>query len=558
MGKSSNYDKIKEFINQGIALGIDLTEVLTKLEEANNAAEDGIIRIVLLGSFSDGKTSAIAGLLGKLNDNMKIDVAESSDELTIYRPDGLKEGYEIVDTPGLFGSKEKEIDGTQLKYSEITERYISEAHIVIYVCDAVVPLKDSHKERIKLVLRTFNKLDATIFVINKMDEAGYDLLDPKEFQRGVTIKKENLTKRLTETIGLTEQEKNKLKIVCIAADPKGKGLEFWFNNMENYRQRSHIDDLKCEVDSIIALNDKEDLKESVDYAVLQDVMIKVAKSITIANKQLEEPLNNCAEITKDLKNEIQILKQELNEARQSMSDSLDVLRKSALADIKNTTSKQQLAETIDETLGIENEEVTCYLLIRKINQILSQCAETNNVKIDKTTVVFEDKFKLQEKILTEGIKKSATLLKGASISNTQILGARDIVAKGFKFKPWGATKLAKGLTKGLKIGGAAIAVLMEIRDFYKAHKEQKELAKLQQNLKNEINKLFADQYITFDNDEAYYENFAPSYPKLCKQLADREEELNNMREKNTNLKEYRDKIKIWFGADVEDIEYDEI
>ena len=42
---------------------------------------------------------------------MKIDEDESSDELTIYHIESLGNNYEVVDTPCLFGTKEKEIDG---------------------------------------------------------------------------------------------------------------------------------------------------------------------------------------------------------------------------------------------------------------------------------------------------------------------------------------------------------------------------------------------------------------------------------------------------------------
>ena len=138
--------ELEQLLDEGQRLGLDLTDAAQKLRSVVQASEDETIRIVLLGSFSDGKTSAIAGLLGRLEDSMKIDPDESSDELKIYRPKDLKDGFEIVDTPGLFGTKEKETDGQTMRYSEITERYISEAHIVIYVCHAVVPLKDSHKE----------------------------------------------------------------------------------------------------------------------------------------------------------------------------------------------------------------------------------------------------------------------------------------------------------------------------------------------------------------------------------------------------------------------------
>lgn len=214
----SKLTSLKRLLESGLGNIPELQTYIDKINSIISNVNDGEISIVLLGSFSDGKTSAIAGLLGRLEDNMKIDNDESSDELTVYRPKDLKKGFKIVDTPGLFGTKEKEINGKDVKFSQITERYISEAQIIIYVCDAVVPLKDSHVEIISRIMRNYHKLDNTIFAINKMDEAGYDLLDTDDFSRGCEIKKANLISRLRSTINLTPDEEKRLHIVCIAAD----------------------------------------------------------------------------------------------------------------------------------------------------------------------------------------------------------------------------------------------------------------------------------------------------------------------------------------------------
>lgn len=123
----------------------------------------------LLGAFSDGKTGVVAAWLGKIMDDMKIDMDESSDRLAIYKPEGLPGQCEIVDTPGLFGDKEKTVAGEQVMYEDVTKRYISEAHLIFYVVDATNPLKESHSAIAKWVLRDLNKLSSTIFVINKMD-----------------------------------------------------------------------------------------------------------------------------------------------------------------------------------------------------------------------------------------------------------------------------------------------------------------------------------------------------------------------------------------------------
>lgn len=268
-------DKITSLIEEGMSYGINLSSVKDKIESVKRSIGDGIVRIVLLGSFSDGKTSAIAGLLGRLEDSMKIDNDESSDELKVYRPAGLKKGFEIVDTPGLFGTKEKELDGRNIKYSDITREYLSEAHIVVYVCDAVTPLKDSHVPVIKWIMRDLNKLSSTIFVINKMDEAGYDLTDEEEFSNGAAIKKRNLISRLRNAINLTPTEEGMLHIVCIAADPKGKGLPHWFTKEDDYLRRSHIGLLRNELNKVVAKSDAAALNSSVAEASIKDMMISV-------------------------------------------------------------------------------------------------------------------------------------------------------------------------------------------------------------------------------------------------------------------------------------------
>ena len=74
---------LEQLLDEGQRLGLDLTDAAQKLRSVVQASEDETIRIVLLGSFSDGKTSAIAGLLGRLEDSMKIDPDESSHEMKI-------------------------------------------------------------------------------------------------------------------------------------------------------------------------------------------------------------------------------------------------------------------------------------------------------------------------------------------------------------------------------------------------------------------------------------------------------------------------------------------
>lgn len=158
MGKESKLNELREILIKASEQGVDVKDILRKVDSALGNAESKTIKIVLMGAFSDGKTTVVAALTGRLEDDMKIAIDESSDELTFYHLPALGYDFEFVDTPGLFGSKEKEVDGRFVRFSEITREYISQAHIVIYVTDAVNPVKDSHVPILKFTLKDLNKL----------------------------------------------------------------------------------------------------------------------------------------------------------------------------------------------------------------------------------------------------------------------------------------------------------------------------------------------------------------------------------------------------------------
>ena len=242
-GYSENKNKIKnklETINTVLSifegLGLDMSDYKEKIKHSLIDLEDEYINIALVGAFSDGKTSTIAGWLGMEIDNMKIATDESSDKIEIYEPKNLPEKCRIIDTPGLFGNKEYNLE-------QKTKDFISRAHIILYVVDATNPLKESQKDSIELILRKLNKFSTTIFVINKMDAVA-DLSDDEEFNEFEEIKRDNLVEKIDRFINLTENEKNNIKIVCISANPNTRGLPYWFENKEKYESKSRINNSK--------------------------------------------------------------------------------------------------------------------------------------------------------------------------------------------------------------------------------------------------------------------------------------------------------------------------
>lgn len=549
-------NSLKRLLESGLGYIPELQAYIDKIVSITSSVKDGEISVVLLGSFSDGKTSAIAGLLGRLEDNMKIDNDESSDELTIYRPKDLKKGFKIVDTPGLFGTKEKEINGKDVKFSQITERYISEAHIIIYVCDAVVPLKESHVEIISRIMRDYHKLDSTIFVLNKMDEAGYDLLDADDFSRGCEIKKANIISRLRSTINLTPDEEKHLHIVCIAADPKGKGLAYWFSKMDNYYERSHIKDLRNCINAVVDKTDKDSLSFSTYETSVMDVVDTLWKVIDGTTKPVNKALTKIKESADDLVEDEKQLRKELSLSKNELKDALNEVKNDALREIKSA-SIETMGEIISNYLGEQGGNITFYIFRDKINSLIDQCCETNAKAVSITAVKLENSYSMQNEMLNDAVQFGISGLKNLKVSGEQVKAVRDIIASGYKFKPWGAINLGKSITKWAGWIGAGLGVAFELYGWYKQHKEKKKLEELKFALEKAVNDCMSDIFNMFNSDELYYKNFAPSYIDLCKKINERNKEIEDLQLKVKQLEQYKQRIDQWKKTG-EYIEYNEI
>lgn len=542
--KAEKLKALKSILSEGVEMMPGLKFYLNKIDSIINTLNDDEISVVLLGSFSDGKTSVVAGLLGRLEDNMKIDNDESSDELTIYRPKDLKKGFKIVDTPGLFGTKHKEIDGENVKFSSITERYISEAHIIIYICDAVVPLKDSHVEILRKVMRTYHKLDNTIFVINKMDEAGYDLLDPEDFTRGSEIKKKNIVSRLRDRLNLTQDEEKRLHIVCIAADPKGKGLPYWFGKIDSYYERSHIKDLRNCINKVVDTADVDSLAESSFQTSVEDVVNNLSQFIEKTSKPIGKEITKIQERRGELEEDQKQLKKELILSKNELKASLNTLKNDIIRDI-NGASIDTIGEILQSQIGVENKKVSFYVFNDKVNSLIERCCETNASAVNSNIQLLKQEFSKQNEMVDNLVMTGLGQLKNLTVTGEQVKAIRDVVASGYKFKPWGAINLGKTITKWAGWIGAGLTVAFEAYSLYNKHRNDEKLESMKRELVNAINKAMADLFKSFESDDSYFKHYAPSYLQMCQALKERDNEVNQLQQRVKDLEKYKQRIDNW-------------
>lgn len=547
----SKLEELRNILNQGTQYGFDFSELTEKIKSVEESLGNDRIRIVLLSSFSEGKTSTIAGLLGKIEDNMKIDNDESSDEIIVYRSEGLAEGFEFVDTPGLFGTKEKEIDGKSVRFSEITEKYLSEAHLILFICDAVNPLKDSHAFVIEQLMRKYHKLDSTIFVINKMDQASIDLSDDNDFARGAEIKKSTLIQRLKDTISLTPEEEAKLNVVCISADPDGEGVDKWLESPDEYKQYSHIIDLKEKVDAVISSSDRQQLQVETTNASIVDITNSVSTEIQSFAQNIAVSLATAKEASDNMNLDLDLLQKDLTQNRRDMTNRFKEFKKQVIASIDGA-SIETINSVIEEEIGIEGKDITFYVFNREVNQITKECSEANNVSINTRAENINKQASVQEQVLEKAAKGASEALKNVNISGETVKSIRNVIAKDYKFAPWGAINLGAKATKVLNYAGKGLGVALEVFKWARDVRNQKRLSDTQSFLKAEVDKKMAEIYKAFNDDAVYYENFAPSFLKLQTETQKRNAEFMRLQDKAIALQEYSHILSRWAIENAQD------
>ena len=459
-------EQLRAVLDELGEMGADVSSELQKIDSAVQAVESDVLRIALLGAFSDGKTSVIAAWLGKVMADMNIDMDESSDRLAIYSPEGLPEKCEIVDTPGLFGDKDKSVDGEQVMYEDLTKRYISEAHLILYVVDATNPLKESHYDIVKWVLRDLNKLSSTIFVINKMDEVT-DLTEQVLFDAQATIKKDNLKGKLQRAANLSSDEMARLNIVCLASNPNGRGLPFWFGKPEHYESRSRINDLKAMTTEVLRNNVPAMLIAKTGLDVVRDV---VGQHVLRAEEQLEQLkvfAEQNAEESARISQDIATGRSEVKRLAGELFEELQNLEKGLLGKLR-PLGLENIREFLEDELGYTEEGIG-FKLNLKIKGAIDRSFDQSSKVTCRISQDIGRQLNSSESFLNamgdsalksmggaaKGIANlSPDIIKGAVFAARDALSA--VTGVAIKFKPWQATKIAGAISKWAGPAGAPV------------------------------------------------------------------------------------------------------
>ncbi|GAA6939039.1 hypothetical protein CHC167_05810 [Helicobacter pylori] len=409
-------NKLLDFIHTGEKYGIKIEESFkAKINSAIQSATDQKLRVALVGGFFEGKTSIAAAWIERLDKSMKIDHQESSDAVKIYDIDNE---IELVDAPGLFGFKEKIADSGKIeRYKDITKKYISEAHLILYALNPSNPIKESHKDDLNWLFRTLNLLSRTIFVISRFDEEA-DIEDEEDYNKRFKIKKENIQNRLNDLISLSEEEKESLIIVAVAANPFDLGVEHWLKHQEEFQKLSHIKALQDATQKKIKENGgKLTIIEETKKSVIQDVVYRQMPLAKKEQQNLKRELEYLSKAMEKRRKELQNLKGEISQARINLKEFITKyfsdLSRQVVDTSLETFNDFVIREIGDEGINIETRVQNKFE--RETQGILNEIAKIE-MSFNADMSLFEKHagtlvLLLKHGILGTNIKKSKSLKK---------------------------------------------------------------------------------------------------------------------------------------------------
>lgn len=530
------------FVKEGSELGIQLhPELADKLQKAVGSAADQKLKVALIGGFSEGKTSIVAAWLEELDrKSMNISQQESSSEVAIYN---FKDQLQIIDTPGLFGFKEKTNASTEQieKYKDITKRYVSEAHLVLYVMNSTNPIKESHTEDLKWLFRTLNLLPRTVFVLSRFDDVA-DVWDAADFQEKFLVKKASVVKRLNDVLELTPQEQSDTAIVAVSANPNAEGVEHWLSNITEFRKLSRIEELQTATQKKIESNGGLlILANETKKTIISDVITKQLPAAKEAYALLADEARRVTEIKQRQALELQKIGGTMGQAQVRLKGRLLRYFEDLQLQAKNVGM-----ETFNDFVHREIGNEGC-LVQQRIQEIFSD--EVGGISRDLTRVQIDVNNELAHynDVVSSLSKKGVNFLSQPGvITNSNVLAVRDGVntatkivgldiSKYLRFKPWGATKLANGLGSALAIVGIAFEV-------WDSYKEQERQAKFAEAITAMIARLQeqAKEVLRLIDAADFSDQFFPTFVSLKQQLTEIDTEMNTLQERQMRFKKWYD------------------
>ncbi|MEY8214739.1 MAG: LeoA/HP0731 family dynamin-like GTPase [Colwellia sp.] len=512
---------LQDFLQQGEAVGVKIDiSLINKLKTAIDDAQDSKLKVALIGGFSEGKTSIAAAWMERMDQSMNISQQESSSEVAIYN---VSDDLQLIDTPGLFGFKEKfSADTAEMeKYKDITKKYVSEAHLILYVMNSTNPIKESHKDDLNWLMRDLNILPRTVFVLSRFDEVA-DVEDEWEYNENYAIKNGNVVQRLKEMVGLTSDELSELSIVAVAANPFDMGFNYWLENLEKFKHLSHISSLQQATQKKMDSNGGiAEIAIEAKNSIIRDVLNKELPAAIERDDKIGQEVTKLADVVNVTNNKLESTQGSISSARTALREFVARHFAGLIIQVEGT-DLQTFNQFFEREIGDKG-----IVISSKLQNEFDRHLKSVNLQVQSMKVGFEQEIShFNDALLSHGKQGIQYVLKSNMVNNTSILAARDGVktvakfvgvdiGKMLNFKPWGAVNLAKGVNGAI----AVLGIALEAWDSYKQHEREKAFRATVTDMVGNFNKQ-REELLGLINSDSFNEQFFPKYVELVNEVHD--------------------------------------
>ena len=532
-------DNLLLVLKEGKELGVDIEpEYITKIEKSIDENEDKKLKVVLIGGFSEGKTSIAAAWLEEYDKNkMKIAMTESTDDIREYNVGNIN----LVDTPGLFGFKET---ANKEKYKDITRKYISEANIVLYVMNSDNPIKESHKEEIQWLFKDLNLLPRTVFILSRFDNVA-DIEDENDYNGMLKIKRENVLKRLENFEVIDAEESHKLPIVAVAANPFDEGIEYWLGKLDEFKKISHIDSLQHATSDIVEKNGGVDsvLLETQKSIIKEVLELKIPLATTKV-KKLDEEYKNLNNVINQMNGDLTNLKTKIFDVKKYLKNFTMELFKDLILQLEGTTL-ETFNDFFERNLGDKGIILSNKILDEFDKKVFD--IETDVHRLEKNLDNEIDNFKeFTQNSSLEKFKIGSQMMKMAklNLTNASVIAVRDFLNLSIKLRPWQAVKIANFINKGVPIIGSITGIAFDLWDSYSKKQKEEEFLKAKNKIKEDFEKQREEYVELIENPEEFDKNVFKSYFKLGDNIAKLSNELSEKEKEKEIFKNWMEKAKV--------------
>ncbi len=531
-------------------------KTIEKAEGIRGDLKEGKLKIALVGAFSDGKTSTVAGFVGHADSSMKIAAEESSDEIVCYAPNNIDADVppcEFVDTPGLFGQK----------FSQVTEDYISQAHVILYIVNATNPLKESHKDTVTWLMNTMQKFDKTIFVINLMDDV-CDYTDNEDFDEKKETKISYLRANVARYCDIAPDDERikSLNVVCISSDPGQKGLtdddqghhNYWLTveHREKYELYSRMPNLRGMVSDVVRKTLPQELMHDVALvAVNEEVRVNCEKLQDEAKRLEEAVIPEIENMVKALDSDVKTAKDDLRREIRPCRRELESLEKSVCGKIRDATLESFNAVIEDEIgagedIGYKIQGGIQDILTDHFGRVITQTCE----KMSSDIELGEGNVSAAMASIKTGANTIGTLAKG--VDKAMIFAGRDLLGKigiVIKFKPWEAAKWANFASKTLPAVGAVVSLAADIGKMVAQKNQEQKLAKAKSDMIGALQGLFKDIYMSLNNEAEFHKKLTPQILDMEEQVVAARHQLEEKRNSLSECADMRRRLSCFWSSD---------